>query len=258
MFETDAEGDAYARIYESDLIDHLTKMVATVDSEIKRALARAENPVQGNNRVERQAIEQASLLQKKLLEDPEGFISKDRAASLKPSGADGAPASTAPEMTDLQKEQLYRRIDQLEQKIDFFVSSAQQQGEEGNIDESEKIMLEVENLRAQKKALEDKLTGKEDVKGEDDEDMAGDAAFQDDAARQQEKPDRNMKVCEVCGALQSVADTEDRLQMHFEGKKHKGYLLIRAKLDILSKKRQEDRQRGLDRKQPLNRGSREA
>lgn len=112
MFESDAERDAYARIYEADLIDHLTKMVATVDAKIKKALARAENPVQGNNRVERQAIEQASLLQKKLLEDPDGFLSKG-AGAVK-SNTSAAAASTAPEMTDLQKEQLYRRIDQLE------------------------------------------------------------------------------------------------------------------------------------------------
>lgn len=32
------------------------------------------------------------------------------------------------------------------------------------------------------------------------------------------KPDRNMKVCEVCGALQSASDKEERLQMHLEGK----------------------------------------
>lgn len=106
MFESDPDADAYARAYDGDLMNHLTKMVATVDAEIKRALARAENPVQGNNRVERQAIEQASLLQKKLLEDPDGFISKDRALD---SGRN--PISNAPEMTELQKDQLYRRID---------------------------------------------------------------------------------------------------------------------------------------------------
>lgn len=57
MFEYDPERDAYARQYEADLVEHLTKMVATVDSKIKKSLARAENPVQGNNRLERQQIE---------------------------------------------------------------------------------------------------------------------------------------------------------------------------------------------------------
>ena len=53
MFDLDPEREAYARQYEGDLVDVLTKMVATVDSKIKKSLARAENPVQGNNRLER-------------------------------------------------------------------------------------------------------------------------------------------------------------------------------------------------------------
>lgn len=40
------------------------------------------------------------------------------------------------------------------------METAQKQGEEGNIDESEKIMLEVEKMRQNKKELEDRLLGK--------------------------------------------------------------------------------------------------
>ena len=34
------------------------------------------------------------------------------------------------------------------------------------------------------------------------------------------KQDKNMKVCEICGALQSALDTDKRLTMHLEGKLH--------------------------------------
>jgi hypothetical protein len=51
-------------------------MITNVDSKIKKSLARAENPIQGNNRIERQQIEQASVLQRKLLEDPALLINK--------------------------------------------------------------------------------------------------------------------------------------------------------------------------------------
>ena len=44
------------------------------------------------------------------------------------------------------------------------------------------------------------------------------------------KPDRSMKVCEVCGALMGVIEEESRLQMHNEGRQHQGYLKIRNKL----------------------------
>mmetsp|Transcript_3145 Transcript_3145/g.4231 ORF Transcript_3145/g.4231 Transcript_3145/m.4231 type:complete len:197 (+) Transcript_3145:529-1119(+) len=60
----------------------------------------------------------------------------------------------------------------------------------------------------------------------------------------QVKQDRNMKVCEVCGALQSAGDTDKRLTMHLEGKLHTGYLKIRKKLAELKNKRLNDRRSG--------------
>tara|TARA_B110000285_G_C14923228_1_gene513631 strand:+ start:137 stop:628 length:492 start_codon:yes stop_codon:yes gene_type:complete len=57
-----------------------------------------------------------------------------------------------------------------------------------------------------------------------------------------------MRVCEVCGALQSAADNDSRLHMHLEGKLHQGYLTIRNQLKLLKEKRNEDRRRGTDRK----------
>jgi RNA-binding protein Luc7-like 2 len=48
-----------------------------------------------------------------------------------------------------------------------------------------------------------------------------------------------MKVCEVCGALQSLTDTDKRLSMHLEGKLHTGYLKIRKVLTELVAKQEE-------------------
>lgn len=50
-----------------------------------------------------------------------------------------------------------------------------------------------------------------------------------------------MKVCEVCGALQSTTDTDKRMVMHLEGKLHTGYLKIRKVLNELKQKREEYR-----------------
>ena len=55
---------------------------------------------------------------------------------------------------------MVERIEQLEQKIDFFITTAQKQGEEGNIEESEAIMVAVEKLRQDKIELENRLEGK--------------------------------------------------------------------------------------------------
>ena len=60
----------------------------------------------------------------------------------------------------------------------------------------------------------------------------------------QVKQDMKLKVCEVCGALQSAGDTDKRLTMHLEGKLHTGYLKIRRKLAELKNKRSNDRRYG--------------
>jgi hypothetical protein len=54
--------------------------------------------------------------------------------------------------------------------------------------------------------------------------------------------DRNaMKVCEICGGLQTAADTDKRMVMHVEGKLHTGYAKIRKVLTELKAKREEYR-----------------
>lgn len=64
------------------------------------------------------------------------------------------------------------------------------------------------------------------------------------------KLDRNaMKVCEICGGLQTASDTDKRMVMHVEGKLHTGYAKIRKVLNELKLKRddyrrQSDRQGG--------------
>jgi RNA-binding protein Luc7-like 2 len=78
-------------------------------------------------------------------------------------------------------------------------------------------MIEVEKHRAQKTELEAILSGQEPITTLEPE----------EAEVENRGPDRNMKVCEICGALQIATDTESRLQMHLEGKLHQGYQKIR-------------------------------
>lgn len=84
-------------------------------------------------------------------------------------------------------------------------------------------MTEIEKLRKQKAELE--------------------AALDQTSVKQ----DRNMKVCEVCGALQQAGDADKRLTMHLEGKLHTGYAKIRKKLNDLKIKRANDRRHGRSR-----------
>ena len=50
---------------------------------------------------------------------------------------------------------------------------------------------------------------------------------------------KQLKLCEICGALQSLQDNEKKLQIHNQGKVHTAYLKIRQYLDYLKKKKLE-------------------
>ncbi len=43
----------------------------------------------------------------------------------------------------------------------------------------------------------------------------------------------SIKICEVCGAIQTINDTEKRIQMHLEGKIHQGFLRLRTEIETL-------------------------
>jgi len=53
-----------------------------------------------------------------------------------------------------------------------------------------------------------------------------------------------MKVCDICGGLQTASDTDKRMVMHVEGKLHTGYAKIRKVLQELRQKRDDYRRVG--------------
>ena len=106
-------------------------------------------------------------------------------------------------------------LENLDKEITEKISEAEHLGEMGLIEQSEKLMKEIEQIKIQRNLL---TNTKEHV-----------AIYK---ARQ-------MKVCEICGALQSAIDNEKRIQTHKEGKIHSAYLKIRQYLDLLRKKRME-------------------
>ncbi len=193
MFKNDPNREKYQRKYEKELQNLLEQMISQVDQKIKRSLARIELPTGGAG------------------------------------GAGGGippeiSGMNAPEMNAFQQEQAHQRIDQLEQKINFFIEKAEKLGEEGKIDESEAVMKEVDKLKIQKTELE---------------------ALSDPLLAQQARIDKNaMKVCDICGGLQTASDTDKRMVMHVEGKLHTGYAKIRKVLQELRQKRDDFRRLG--------------
>ena len=87
-------------------------------------------------------------------------------------------------------------------EIKRLLSQVERLGDEGKIDESERLCYEIEQMKAKK----------------------------DDLMKMSEtnlSMNKMMKVCEICGALQAIQDTEKRTQTHLEGKLHTGFALLR-------------------------------
>lgn len=116
-------------------------------------------------------------------------------------------------------------VHELAEQIGKKLAKAEQLGEEGLVDESMKLMEEIDELRARKLEAEQEYRNSMPV-----------------SSYQQQK----LRVCEVCSAYLGIHDNDRRLADHFGGKLHLGFIRIREKLAELEKtaeKRREERRK---------------
>ncbi|GJQ82275.1 hypothetical protein Trydic_g19473 [Trypoxylus dichotomus] len=119
-------------------------------------------------------------------------------------------------------------VHELAEQIGQKLAKAEQLGEEGFVEESMKLMEEVDELR--KKKLEAEQEYRNSMPA---------------SSYQQQK----LRVCEVCSAYLGIHDNDRRLADHFGGKLHLGFIKIREKLAELEKtaeKRKDERRRARD------------
>ncbi|XP_045156093.1 putative RNA-binding protein Luc7-like 1 isoform X1 [Echinops telfairi] len=121
------------------------------------------------------------------------------------------------------------KVHELNEEIGKLLAKAEQLGAEGNVEESQKTLMEVEKVRTRKKEAEEEYRNSMPA-----------------SSFQQQK----LRVCEVCSAYLGLHDNDRRLADHFGGKLHLGFIQIREKLDQLRKtvaekqeKRNQDRLR---------------
>ncbi|KAG8145506.1 putative RNA-binding protein [Naja naja] len=132
--------------------------------------------------------------------------------------------------TELAKKRLAETQEEISAEVAAkLLAKAEQLGAEGNVDESQKILMEVDKVRAKKKEAEEEYRNSMPA-----------------SSFQQQK----LRVCEVCSAYLGLHDNDRRLADHFGGKLHLGFIQIREKLDQLRKtvaekqeKRNQDRLR---------------
>ncbi|XP_044253307.1 putative RNA-binding protein Luc7-like 2 isoform X1 [Tribolium madens] len=116
-------------------------------------------------------------------------------------------------------------VHELAEQIGQKLAKAEQLGEEGFVDESMKLMEEVDELRKRKLEAEQEYRNSMPA-----------------SSYQQQK----LRVCEVCSAYLGIHDNDRRLADHFGGKLHLGFIKIREKLAELEKnaeKRKEEKRK---------------
>ncbi|KAJ2946058.1 hypothetical protein O0L34_g4977 [Tuta absoluta] len=114
-------------------------------------------------------------------------------------------------------------VHELAEQIGQKLARAEALGEEGMVEESIKLMGEIDELRKKKAVAEQEYRNSMPA-----------------SSYQQQK----LRVCEVCSAYLGIHDNDRRLADHFGGKLHLGFITIREKLAELKKnvdKRREER-----------------
>ncbi|XP_063710895.1 putative RNA-binding protein Luc7-like 1 isoform X2 [Symsagittifera roscoffensis] len=127
---------------------------------------------------------------------------------------ESAKKRLAEQQEDLTIEQTTKvnGIHEMAEKIGKKLAEAESVGEAGDVDKSMQLFKEVEELKAEKRRLE-----------EDYRNTMPASTFQQ----------QKLRVCEVCSAYLGLYDNDRRLADHFGGKLHLGFIAIRDKLEEL-------------------------
>ena len=144
----------------------------------------------------------------KALEHLEAFV---RDCDHRTENSKAKLRETQEELSDEAAQKL-EQINGLGEQIGTKLALAEQLGADGRVDESLKLMKEVEELNQEKAKHEADLR----------------TAIPTSTYQQQK-----LRVCEVCSAYLGVMDNDRRLADHFGGKLHLGFIEIRKKLDEL-------------------------
>ncbi|KNC85847.1 hypothetical protein SARC_01993 [Sphaeroforma arctica JP610] len=108
-----------------------------------------------------------------------------------------------------------QNIKESDDMITELLETAERLGEEGKVDESQALMEKVEAERSEQ--------GKQK------------AAIQRIHNNHSRDLDVRTTVCDVCGAMLSVGELDQRQSSHMQGKNHLGYALIRYKIEEYKK-----------------------
>ncbi|XP_014257147.1 luc7-like protein 3 [Cimex lectularius] len=118
------------------------------------------------------------------------------------------------------------QIKLLTEKINSLVSQAEAAGIEGNVEQAQGLMKLCDQLKEERESLQ----------------KQNDSSAWSQTAELAAAQEKQMEVCEVCGAFLIVGDAQSRIDDHLMGKQHVGYARLRASLEEIVAARAKDRE----------------
>jgi len=118
------------------------------------------------------------------------------------------------------------QIKLLTEKINSLVRDAESAGIQGNVEQAQGLMKLCDQLKEERENLQ-----------KQNENSAWSQTAELAAAQE-----KQMEVCEVCGAFLIVGDAQSRIDDHLMGKQHVGYARLRASLDEIMANRAKERE----------------
>lgn len=136
--------------------------------------------------------------------------------------------STPPPMT--KHEEL---LNNLNARVKKLIGEAEEAGNRGDVEQAQGLMTLCDQLKEEKEVL---IMNHENEQKQ--ENGANKAQWTEYASNE-----KQMEVCEVCGAFLIVGDAQQRIEDHLSGKQHLGYSKLRAAVEEIYRNRQKEREK---------------
>nr|CAI5857211.1 unnamed protein product [Callosobruchus analis] len=127
-------------------------------------------------------------------------------------------AAETPATTPAQTQKNEEQINILNERINGLEAEAEQAGTEGNVEQAQGLMKLCDQLKEERENLKKQVEN-------------GHWNATAEMAAAQEK---QMEVCQVCGAFLIVGDAQQRIEDHLMGKQHMGFARLKASIDEIT------------------------
>lgn len=140
-----------------------------------------------------------------------------------PEGAQPPP----PPLTKFQE-----LMNNMNARINKLINEAEEAGSRGDVEQAQNLMTLCDQVKEEKEVL---------VKNHETEQATENGTKSQ--WNEYTSNEKQMEVCEVCGAFLIVGDAQQRIEDHLSGKQHLGYSKLRKAVEEMYEKRQKEREK---------------